>query len=109
MSSLMPANHVQAAGVLLHGQASLRISEKTAGGFVSEASKVARENGVNATTKVIDNNRSPVWAITKFADEGKFDLNIVGTRGIGGVEKVLLGSVANGIVRYASSSVLVTR
>ena len=52
--------------------------------IVSEASKVATESGViPATTKVIDNNRSPVLAITKFADEGKFDLIVVGTRGIG--------------------------
>ena len=51
--------------------------------IVSEASKVATESGVIATTKVIDNNCSPVLAITKFADEGKFDLIVVGTRGIG--------------------------
>jgi len=77
--------------------------------IVSEASNVAKENGVRATTKVIDNNHSPVWAITKFADEGKFDLIVIGTRGIGGLEKVLLGSVANGVVHYANCSVLVTK
>jgi nucleotide-binding universal stress UspA family protein len=78
--------------------------------IVSNASKLAEENGVSkVATKVIDNNRSPVWAITKFADEGKFDLVVVGTRGLGGFRKLFLGSVANGIVHYANCSVLVTR
>jgi len=77
--------------------------------IVSEASKVAKENGVNVTTKVIDDSQSPVWAITKFADEDKFDLIVVGTRGIGGLRKALLGSVANGVVHYAHCSVLVAK
>ena len=65
--------------------------------IVSEASKVAKENGVNVTTKVIDDSHSPVWAITKFADEDKFDLIVVGTRGIGGLRKAILGSVLMGL------------
>jgi nucleotide-binding universal stress UspA family protein len=77
--------------------------------ILSEASKLAKEYGLGATTKIIQNFRSPVWAITKFADEGKFDLTVVGTRGMGGLKKLFLGSVANGIVHYANNSVLVTR
>ena len=78
--------------------------------IVSEALELAKENGIsNVTSEVIENNRSPVWAITKFADEGKFDLIVVGTRGLGGFRKLVLGSVANGVVHYASCSVLITR
>ena len=77
--------------------------------IVSEASKVAKESGVDVSTEVIDNNRSPVWALTKFADEGKFDLVVVGTRGLGGLRRTVLGSVSNGIAHYAKCSVLVTR
>ena len=76
---------------------------------VAEASKVAQDNGVTASTKVIDNNRSPVWAITKFAESGKFDLIVAGTRGIGGIKKAILGSVANGLAHYAKCSVLITK
>jgi nucleotide-binding universal stress UspA family protein len=78
--------------------------------IVSEALELAKENGISdVATKVIENNRSPVWAITKLADEGKFDLIVVGTRGLGGFSKLVLGSVANGVVHYASCSVLITR
>ncbi len=78
--------------------------------IVSEALELAKENGISdAATKVIENNRSPVWAITKLADEGKFDLIVVGTRGLGGFSKLVLGSVANGVVHYANCSVLITR
>jgi nucleotide-binding universal stress UspA family protein len=77
--------------------------------IVLEAGKVAKDQGVEVTTKVIDNNHSPVWALTEFADEAKFDLIVVGTRGIGGLRRAVLGSVANGMVHYAKCSVLVTR
>lgn len=82
---------------------------KEGGRIVAEASQFAGDNGVKAETEVIDNNRSPVWAITKFSDEGKFDLIIAGTRGIGGIKKALLGSVANGLAHYAKCSVLITK
>ena len=77
--------------------------------ILSEASKFAEENGVKATTKIIDNNRSPVYAITDFSDEGKFDLIIAGTRGRSGIKKALLGSVANGLAHYSKCSVLITK
>ena len=76
---------------------------------VSAASKVAKQKGIDASTHVIDNNRSPVWALTRFANEGKFDLIVVGTRGLGGLRRTVLGSVSNGIAHYAKCSVLVTR
>jgi nucleotide-binding universal stress UspA family protein len=77
--------------------------------IVGEAQKLAKASGVNADTTVIDENRSPVWAITKFAEGGKFDLIVLGTRGMGGLRRTVLGSVANGVVHYAKCSVLVTR
>jgi nucleotide-binding universal stress UspA family protein len=77
--------------------------------IVGEAQKLAKASGVNADTTIIDNNRSPVWAITKLAEDGKFDLTVLGTRGMGGLRRTVMGSVANGIVHYAECSVLVTR
>jgi len=77
--------------------------------IVSEAAKLANENGVHPVTQVIDNQHSPVQAIVNLAEEEKSDLIVMGTRGLGGVKKVFLGSVANGVVHYAKCSVLVTR
>jgi nucleotide-binding universal stress UspA family protein len=77
--------------------------------IIFEASKIAKESEVEVTTNIINNNHSPVWAITEFADECKFDLIVVGSRGIGGFERIFLGSVANSIAHYATCSVIVTR
>jgi len=82
---------------------------KDADEIISKASEVAKENGVSAATKIIDENRGPVWAITKFSEDGGFDLIVVSTRGLGGLKKLFLGSVANGIAHYAKCSVLVAR
>jgi len=77
--------------------------------IVSEAVRVANESEVAAHGELIDVNRGPVWALTEFADEGKFDLIVTGTRGQTNLRRTLLGSVANGIAHYASCSVLVTK
>ena len=52
----------------------------------------------------------PVYAeIVRRAELGKFDLVIVGGAGASGLSRVLLGSVADKVVRYAHSPVLVAR
>jgi len=77
--------------------------------IVSQAVKVAEENGVDATGELIEKNLGPVWALTEYAEEKGFDLIVTGTRGQTALKKALLGSVANGIAHYAPCSVLVTR
>jgi len=74
-----------------------------------EAKSIAKENGVEADAKVVEELHSPVVAITKLAEEGGYDLITVGTRGLGGFKKLALGSVANGVVHYAHCSVLVAK
>jgi len=83
--------------------------EKQGNEILATASETAKENGVYAITKQIDENQSPVWALTRFAEEGKFDLVVVGTRGLSGLRRAFLGSVANGVAHYAKCSVLVTK
>jgi len=74
-----------------------------------EAQSIAKQNGVEADTKVVEDLRSPVVAITKLAEEGSYDLIAVGTRGLGGFKKLVLGSVADGVVHYAHCSLLVAK
>jgi nucleotide-binding universal stress UspA family protein len=47
--------------------------------------------------------------IIKVAEDWRADLVVVGSHGRGGLERVLLGSVAEGVVRHAPCPVLVTR
>jgi nucleotide-binding universal stress UspA family protein len=52
---------------------------------------------------------SPADNIVKFAEEIKADLIVIGHRGIAGLGRFLVGSVAARVVAYAPCSVLVVR
>ena len=49
----------------------------------------------------------PAKEIITFAEEGQYDLIVMGRRGRGAVGKVLLGSVSDGVVKAASCPVMV--
>jgi len=65
------------------------------------ASKVCVE------TKIIEGH--PVTAIADFAKENNFDLIVVGSRGLTGLTRWFVGSVAEGLVRTAHCPVLVVK
>ncbi len=52
---------------------------------------------------------APVEAIVNYANDHKIDLIVIGTRGLGGFKKLLLGSVSSGVVSHAPCPVLVVR
>jgi nucleotide-binding universal stress UspA family protein len=52
---------------------------------------------------------SVVEAIVEYATEEKAQLIVMGTRGMTGFKKMLLGSVSNGVVNHAPCAVLVVR
>ena len=76
---------------------------------VDEAVSIAKKYDVNAKRVVITDSKPPVPAITDYASKNDVDLIVLGTRGLGGFKKLVLGSVANGVLNYAHCSVLVTR
>jgi nucleotide-binding universal stress UspA family protein len=52
---------------------------------------------------------SVVPAIVDYAEKNKVDLIVTGTKGRSGFTKLLLGSVASGIVTFASCPVMVAK
>lgn len=54
-------------------------------------------------------NGHPYSVIVKFAKENGVDLIITGTLGKSGIEELLLGSVADGVIRHAPCPVLVVK
>jgi nucleotide-binding universal stress UspA family protein len=52
---------------------------------------------------------SVVGGIVDFAEKESIDLIVVGTKGRSGLKKLLLGSVASGIVNYAHCPVMISR
>lgn len=67
----------------------------------------AREKGVNLTTRIV--RGYPADEIMKVAKDENVDLIIVGSLGRTGIERMLMGSVSEAVVRHAPCPVLVVR
>jgi len=52
---------------------------------------------------------SIVGAIVEYAERENIDLLVIGSRGLTGFKKLLVGSVASGVVTYAHCPVLVVK
>jgi nucleotide-binding universal stress UspA family protein len=87
----------------------LQKSKQEAQRWFDEIGKNAAANGVKFKTEVVASPTSTVPAIVNYAEDNKVDLIVVGTRGRSGFTKLLLGSVASGVVTYASCPVMVVK
>lgn len=72
-----------------------------------DAQAIADEYGVELDTR--REMGRPARAIVDVADEGEFDQIVMGSHGRSGVSRILLGSVAETVVRRATIPVTVVR
>jgi nucleotide-binding universal stress UspA family protein len=79
-------------------------AEEALTGFIDEA---RRRNVIVRSFRTIGG--APAHAIVDAAKEGNYDLIVVGTHGRTGLPRVLLGSVAESVVRHAHCPVLAVR
>jgi len=84
-------------------------ARKVALGIVGETESKAKKQGIHVKTEIPEAVSSIVETIVNHASKENVDLIIVGTRGLGGFKKMLLGSVSSGIVSHAHCPVLVVR
>lgn len=77
--------------------------------WFTEIIRNAEQKRIRIKTDVIDSPLSVVAALVNYADQEKADLIVIGTRGQSGISRMLLGSVASGVVTYAPCPVLVVR
>jgi len=69
----------------------------------------ANNLGIYLKTELVDSQMSVDGTIVEYADSHGIDLIILGTRGRSGLKRLLLGSVAMGVVRYATCPVIVVK
>jgi len=84
-------------------------ARKVALGIVGETESKAKKQGIHVKTEIPEAVSSVVETIINHAAKENVDLIVVGTRGLGGFKKLLLGSVSSGIVSHAQCPVLVVR
>ncbi|MGD0422449.1 MAG: universal stress protein [Candidatus Bathyarchaeia archaeon] len=84
-------------------------ARKEAQGLVDEAVTLATKSGVQATGLVAAPTYSIVEAIVQAAISHDIDLIVLGSRGLSGFKKLLIGSVSSAVVNHAHCSVLVAR
>jgi nucleotide-binding universal stress UspA family protein len=77
--------------------------------LVDEAAKQAQDQSVKTSVSILRSVTSVAEAIIEEASKDKVQLIIVGTRGLGGFKKLLLGSVSSAVIEHAPCSVLVVR
>jgi nucleotide-binding universal stress UspA family protein len=87
----------------------LRRAEADAKSIADAAAKSAQEQSVNTRAVVLRSITSIAEAVIEEAKKENVNLIIVGTRGLGGFKRLLLGSVSSAIIEHAPCSVLVVR
>jgi len=75
---------------------------------ILEKAKVrCAQNGIVFNEKIIDGHESD--EIAGYAIEKKFDLVVIGARGLGSMKEVFLGSVSNGVLHKSKIPVLIVK
>lgn len=74
---------------------------------LSSVENIAKKEGINVKKWIVKGH--PAEEILKLAKEKAADLIVMGSLGRSGIEKILLGSVADKVIRNSSIPVLIVR
>jgi nucleotide-binding universal stress UspA family protein len=85
---------------------SVNLSE-VADTVLSRAARRAEEKGVKPETHARESD--PASAIIEVADAQKADLIVVGSRGLSGIQRFLMGSVSSKVSAHAHTNVMIVR
>jgi nucleotide-binding universal stress UspA family protein len=85
------------------------IAEDEAKLWFDKIKEKANKKEIRIKTEFIVAKRSILQTLLEYAEEQKINLIVVGTRGRSGIKKMLLGSIASGLVTYAPCPVLVVK
>ena len=80
---------------------------KDAEKFMEQAKVKSAQNGIVFRHKIVYGD--PQSDVINFVKQNKFDLIVIGSRGLGGIKEAFLGSVSNAIVHKSHVPVLVVK
>ncbi|MHB1867510.1 MAG: universal stress protein [Nitrososphaerales archaeon] len=84
-------------------------AKKPAKKWMKDITEVASQFGVTIKTEILVGAYSILDTVLGYAENQSTDLIVTGTRGQTQSVRLIMGSVASGLVQYASCSVLVIR
>lgn len=100
---------VTSLGVDVHSEMQVGVLQEQANDAVAGAEQVAKDVSVESIIGTIERGSSVYRAILSYADDHDIDLVVMGTHGRTGVDRYVLGSVTEKIVRSAPIPVLTVR
>ena len=74
---------------------------------LSKCSEIATEKGLTIDTKLLQGNPSSV--ILDFCEKEKYDIIVMGSRGMGKFKELVLGSVSSKVLHHSSCPVMIIR
>ncbi len=74
---------------------------------LDEIKEKCQKDGIKFKTKILYGK--PSTEISKYAQKQKFDLIVIGSRGLSGLKRTMLGSIASAIVQKSKIAVLVVK
>ena len=77
--------------------------------IVDEVKHEASAKKLNVQTEVLLDIGSVTKGIVEYAEKNNANLIVLGTRGISGIKRMLLGSTASGVVTYSHCPVIVVK
>jgi nucleotide-binding universal stress UspA family protein len=75
--------------------------------ILERCKEIAKKSGININTVLLEGD--PASKIIGYSDMEKFDLIIIGSRGMGKFKEVIIGSVSNKVLHHAKCSVMLVR
>ncbi len=84
-----------------------KAARKDGTAVLAQGEKLAKSKGAQA--ELVLKNGHPVEEILKTAEQEKFDLIVMGARGLSTIKKIVLGSVSHGVTTHAPCPVLIVR
>ncbi|RBW70665.1 universal stress protein [Bacillus taeanensis] len=109
-SELIVVSAVNPTGPMTHPS----IYEQIAQSLTEQAQELIED--VKQTLDSLSNNTStfvimgnPAQKIVEFADSNKVDLIVMGSRGLGGIRELFLGSVSHNVLQQAHCPVLIIK
>lgn len=93
------------------GEAPSNILEKLREGVQDTVTMIKKQaEGANIKIDVVvEESPSPAGAIVEYAEKNGVDLIVIGSKGMGAIERFLIGSVSSQVVGHAPCSVLVVK